>query len=209
MTGSNKEDTNTQLPAYSEPFRSHRGKEDEDIFTTVRQVRYDRWSENCKKGVTTSRLLQTARFNSIVRKRSDTDELLNILKSCYKEFDSEDYILESKIETKTVTKDNLSAELRKGLENVRDQEKKLNNLVHGEKILKKKVRLQVDINEVLKQHRTLSNTLIIKEKEAKALEAGELSSLSSLVFKTIIRSSNLFISNLKPRNLPLIEGHRL
>ncbi|XP_053398769.1 uncharacterized protein LOC123556563 [Mercenaria mercenaria] len=163
--GENKGETcDTQL-YYSEPFRCHRGKEDEDIFTTVGQIRptKSRHSGNIST-------LQPS-FTIKQRRKSETDELLEILESCSIKSNEDACNLKSNAEIKTISKENLDPKLRKNLEKVRDLECKLNHLVHDGKVLEWRLQLQEDVNEILKRNRQIASKLGVKEKEAKALEA--------------------------------------
>lgn len=112
----------------------------------------------------------------------DTDELLDILESCNNENNVDQISLKSNTEIKVITRENLNPELKKSLEKVRELESKLNHEVHNGKVLRKTLQLQGDVNEVLKQNRQTLRQLNVKEKEAKALEAGTIFFFSFFFF---------------------------
>lgn len=163
--------TGTKSLEYSEPFKDHRGKEDEDIFTTIGQVALNVKSRSNQQ-VEAEDCRQPQRVTHFLsRQISDTDELLEILQNCKTEDEVWDTEMKSITEIDTVTKDNLTPELRRNLEKLRDQKTKLSNMIHGGVVMKKQLQLQENINKVLKQNRQILTELTAKEKEAQAHEA--------------------------------------
>lgn len=156
---------------YSEPFRNHRRIEDEDIFVTFQNPLLQQGIVNRSWDIIDEEnyLRNTTNVSKQKNEEDEVHRLIEILNTCGQE--RTDISLKSNVAVKDVTPQNLNPGLRSKLEKVRDLEDKLENLMYDEKILRRRLKLQDDINEILKRNRSVSSELSLKEKEAMALEA--------------------------------------